>query len=46
MSDFIALGVLGHLQVMGTPREQVQTLLHLDPAPGARAPLPGLASAL
>jgi hypothetical protein len=33
MSDFIALGVLGHLQGMGTPREQVH-------APGARAPLP------
>jgi len=39
MSDFIALGVLRHLQGMGTLREQVQTLLHLDPAPGARAPL-------
>jgi hypothetical protein len=39
MSDFIALGVLRHLQGMGTLREQVQTLLHLDPAPGARVPL-------
>ncbi len=39
MSDFIALGVLLHLQGMGTLREQVQTLLHLDPAPGARVPL-------
>jgi len=39
MSDFIALGVLRHLQGMGTLREQVQTLLHLDPGPGARAPL-------
>jgi hypothetical protein len=39
MSDFIALGVLRHLQGMGTLREQVQTLLHLDPEPGARAPL-------
>jgi hypothetical protein len=25
---------------MGTLREQVQTLLHLDPAPGSRVPLP------
>jgi hypothetical protein len=39
MSDFIALGVLRHLQGMGTLREQVQTLLHLDPAPVARVPL-------
>jgi hypothetical protein len=39
MSDFIALGVLRHLQGMGSLREQVQTLLHLDPTPGARAPL-------
>jgi hypothetical protein len=39
MSDFIALGLLRHLQGMGTLREQVQALLHLDPAPGARAPL-------
>jgi hypothetical protein len=39
MSEFIALGVLPHLQDMGTLREQVQTLRHLDPAPGARVPL-------
>jgi len=39
MGDFIALGVLRHLQGMGSLREQVQTLLHLDPAPGARVPL-------
>lgn len=39
MSDFIALGVLRHLQGMASLREQVQTLLHLDPTPGARAPL-------
>jgi hypothetical protein len=39
MRDFIALGVLRHLQGMGSLREQVQTLLHLDPAPGARAPM-------
>jgi hypothetical protein len=39
MRDFIALGVLRHLQGMGSLREQVQTLLHLDPVPGARAPL-------
>jgi hypothetical protein len=39
MGDFIALGVLRHLQGMGSLREQVQALLHLDPAPGAGAPL-------
>ena len=39
MGDFIALGVLRHLQGMGRLREQVQALLHLDPAPGAGAPL-------
>lgn len=39
MSDFIALGVLRHLQGMSRLREQVQRLLHLDPAPGARVPL-------
>lgn len=39
MSDFIALGVLRHLQGMASLREQVQTLLHLDPTAGARAPL-------
>ena len=31
MADFIALGVLRHLRGMTTLREQVQTLLHLDP---------------
>ncbi len=39
MPDFIALGVLRHLQGMSTLREQVQTLLHLDPATAARGPL-------
>jgi hypothetical protein len=39
MGDFIALGVLRHLQGMGSLREQVQALLHLDPAAGAGAPL-------
>ena len=39
MSDFIALGVLRHLQGMGSLREQVQALLHLDPVVAARPPL-------
>ena len=39
MPDFIVLGVLRHLQGMSTLREQVQTLLHLDPATAARGPL-------
>ena len=40
MADFIALGVLRHLRGMTTLREQVQTLLHLDPAQAAHVPLP------
>lgn len=40
MQDFIALGVLRHLRGMTTLREQVQTLLHLDPAQAAHVPLP------
>jgi len=39
MGDFIALGVLRHLQGMGSLREQVQALQHLDPTPGAGAPV-------
>ncbi len=39
MPDFIALGVLRQLQGMPTRREQVQTLLHLDPETAARGPL-------
>lgn len=39
MADFIALGVLRHLQGMPTLREQVQSLLHLDPAEALRTPL-------
>jgi Transposase DDE domain len=39
MSDFIALGVLRHLQGMGSLREQVQALLHLDPVLAAQPPL-------
>lgn len=39
MGDFIALGVLRHLQGMGSLREQVQGLLHLNPAADTRAPL-------
>ena len=39
MPDFIALGVLRHLQGMSTRREQVQTWLHLDPVVAARGPL-------
>jgi hypothetical protein len=39
MTDFIALGVLRHLQGMPTLREQVQALLHLEPGEALRAPL-------
>jgi len=39
MTDFIALGVLRHLQGMHTLREQVQSLLHLEPGTALRAPL-------
>jgi hypothetical protein len=39
MSAFIALGVQRHLQGMRTLREQVQSLLHLNPTEVARPPL-------
>jgi hypothetical protein len=39
MTDFIALGVLRHLQGTPTLREQVQALLHLDPNAHTRVPL-------
>jgi hypothetical protein len=39
MPDFIALGVLRHLQGMQVLREQVQALLHLDPSEATHAPL-------
>jgi hypothetical protein len=39
MEDFIALGVMRHLRGMATLREQVQTLLHLDPAQTQQVPL-------
>jgi len=39
MADFIALGVLRHLQGMEVLREQVQALLHLDPSETTHAPL-------
>ena len=39
MPDFIALGVLRHLQGMTTLREQVQTLFHLDPDAPEQVPL-------
>ena len=39
MFDFIGLGVLRHLQGMRSLREQVQSLLHLAPAPAAEPPL-------
>ncbi len=39
MPDFIAMRVPGQLQGMPTRREQVQTLLHLDPEAPARGPL-------
>jgi hypothetical protein len=39
MRDFIAVGVLRHLKGIRTLREQLQTLLHLDPSEPAGAPL-------
>jgi hypothetical protein len=39
MENFITLGVLRHLQAMHTLREQVQSLLHLEPGEALRAPL-------
>ena len=39
MWDFVALGVLRHLKGVQTLREQVQTLLHLDPTEPNRPPL-------
>lgn len=39
MTDFIALGVLRHLQEIAILREQVQELLHLDPGSPERPPL-------
>ena len=39
MADFIGLGVLRHLQGMPSLREQVQSLLHLEPGTTTRAPL-------
>jgi hypothetical protein len=39
MADFIALGVLRHLQGMRTLREQVQSLLDLSPEERLQAPL-------
>ena len=39
MRDFIAVGVLRHLKGMRTLREQIQTLLHLDPSEPTGAPL-------
>lgn len=39
MPDFIALGVLRHLQGTQALREQVQALLHLDPSEATHAPL-------
>jgi len=39
MTDFTGLGVLRHLQGMPTLREQVQSLLHLEPGEALRAPL-------
>ncbi len=39
MTDFIGLGVLRHLQGMPTLREQVQSLLHLEPGEPQQAPL-------
>jgi hypothetical protein len=40
MEDFLALGVLRHLRGMATLREQVQTLVHLDPAQALQVALP------
>ncbi|MDZ7754649.1 MAG: hypothetical protein U5S82_24100 [Gammaproteobacteria bacterium] len=39
MYTFISLGVLRHLQGMPSLREQVQSLLHLDPTHSPQAPL-------
>jgi hypothetical protein len=39
MSDFVALGVLRHLQGTTTLREQVQALLHLEPSGQQALPL-------
>jgi hypothetical protein len=39
MQDFIALGVLRHIESVATLREQVQGLLHRDPSEPARVPL-------
>ncbi len=39
MTDFIGLGVLRHLQGMPTLREQVQSLLHLEPGEAPQVPL-------
>jgi hypothetical protein len=39
MRDFVALGVLRHLKGIHTLREQIQTLLHLDPNAPERPPL-------
>jgi len=39
MRDFVALGVLRHLKGIHTLREQIQTLLHLDPSAPDRPPL-------
>ncbi|MDZ7750097.1 MAG: transposase [Gammaproteobacteria bacterium] len=39
MYTFISLGVLRHLQGMPSLREQVQSLLHLDPTQSPQAPL-------
>lgn len=39
MKQFLALGVLRHLQGVDTLRAQVQELLHLDPSAGTQVPL-------
>ncbi len=39
MADFITLGILRHLQGMPTLREQVQSLLHLEPGDALQPPL-------
>ena len=39
MENFFTLGVLRHLQAMHTLREQVQSLLHLEPGEALRTPL-------
>jgi len=40
MEHIISLGVLRHLRGMETLREQVQSLLHLEPGISKRVPLP------